>query len=163
MKKLIISATRVLFLLIFWLILASDFSLFNLILGFIIAILINYFFFYLFGPSPSSIKQPFLYPLRLTLYFISLLWEIFKANIDVATRVLDPDLPIRPEIVEFKTKLSSQLAKTFLANSITLTPGTLTVDIANDRFFVHCLTNFHKQELLSRKLEGMVSNLFKEY
>lgn len=60
-----------------------------------------------------------------------------KANLDVALRVIHPDVPIRPGIVKVKTSLRTDMAKTFLANSITLTPGTLTVDIAGDDVYVH--------------------------
>ena len=56
-------------------------------------------------------------------------WELLKANIDVAYRVLSPCPPIKPGIVRLKTKLKSDTGLTCLANSITLTPGTLTVDI----------------------------------
>jgi len=64
------------------------------------------------------------------LYYIPVfLWECLKANIDVAYRVLHPDLPIRPGIVKVKTNLKSDIALTFLANSITLTPGTMCIDI----------------------------------
>jgi len=62
-------------------------------------------------------------------YFPLFLWECFKANIDVALRVINPNLPIHPGIVKVKTKLKSDTALTFLANSITLTPGTFCVDI----------------------------------
>jgi multicomponent Na+:H+ antiporter subunit E len=57
------------------------------------------------------------------------MWECLKANIDVALRVLNPTLPINPGIVKVKTTLKSDTGLTFLANSITLTPGTLCVDI----------------------------------
>jgi multicomponent Na+:H+ antiporter subunit E len=57
------------------------------------------------------------------------LWECLKANIDVAMRVLNPKLPINPGIVKVKTTLKSDTGLTFLANSITLTPGTFCVDI----------------------------------
>ncbi|MFW6159288.1 MAG: Na+/H+ antiporter subunit E [Planctomycetota bacterium] len=60
-----------------------------------------------------------------------------KANLDVALRVIHPDVPIRPGIVKVKTSLRTDMAKTFLANSITLTPGTLTVDIDGDDVYVH--------------------------
>jgi multicomponent Na+:H+ antiporter subunit E len=60
-----------------------------------------------------------------------------KANIDVALRVIHPDVPIRPGIVKVHTTLEGEMAKTFLANSITLTPGTLTVDIDGQDLFIH--------------------------
>ena len=64
-------------------------------------------------------------------------WELLKSNIDVALRVLNPALPINPGIVEVKTSLKTNIGKMLLANSITLTPGTLTVDIREDRLFIH--------------------------
>ncbi len=64
------------------------------------------------------------------LYYIPMfLWECLKANIDVALRVLSPSLPINPGIVKVRTTLKSDTGLTFLANSITLTPGTFCVDI----------------------------------
>jgi len=65
------------------------------------------------------------------------LWECFKANIDVAYRVGHPDIPIHPGIVKVKTTLTSETGLTFLANSITLTPGTLSVDIDKDKGFIY--------------------------
>jgi len=72
------------------------------------------------------------------LYYVPIfLWEVFKANIDVAYRVSHPDLPIHPGIVKVKTTLKSDTALTFLANSITLTPGTLTVDIDAEKGYLY--------------------------
>ncbi|MFH1092774.1 MAG: Na+/H+ antiporter subunit E [Candidatus Omnitrophota bacterium] len=73
-------------------------------------------------------------------YFLPVfVWECIKANFDVAYRVLHPKLPINPGIIKVKTDLKSDMALTFLANSITLTPGTLTVDIDTDNgiLYVH--------------------------
>lgn len=71
-------------------------------------------------------------------YAFVLAWEVLRANLDVAYRVLHPDLPIRPGIVRVRTTLRSDTARTALANSITLTPGTLTVDLTADgTMFVH--------------------------
>ena len=65
------------------------------------------------------------------------LFDLLKSNIDVAIRVLSPSLPINPGIVEVKTKLKSKFGRMLLANSITLTPGTLTVEVIEDSFFIH--------------------------
>ena len=73
-------------------------------------------------------------------YYVPLfLWECLKANVDVALRVANPRLPIRPGIVKVKTILKSDTALTFLANSITLTPGTLCVDIKPEKgiLYIH--------------------------
>ena len=72
------------------------------------------------------------------LYYIPVfIWECFKANVDVAYRVGHPDMPINPGIVKVKTTLKSDTGLTFLANSITLTPGTLSVDIDQNRGFLY--------------------------
>ena len=63
--------------------------------------------------------------------------ELVKSNIDVLLRVISPKVRINPGIVEVKTKLNSKLGRLMLANSITLTPGTLTVDILEDKLFIH--------------------------
>jgi len=70
-------------------------------------------------------------------YVIVLLWEIIKANFDVAYRVIHPKMPIKPGIVVIKTSLKSDIAKMILANSITLTPGTFTLDVIGDKLLVH--------------------------
>ena len=73
------------------------------------------------------------------LYVPVFLWEVLKANIDVAYRVVHPELLINPGIVKVKTSLQSDIALTLLANSITLTPGTMSVDIDKDKsvLYVH--------------------------
>jgi multicomponent Na+:H+ antiporter subunit E len=72
------------------------------------------------------------------LYYIPLfIWECFKANLDGAWRVIHPDLPIRPGIVKVKAKLKSDAGLTFLANTITLKPGTMTVDIDKEGGFLY--------------------------
>ena len=64
-------------------------------------------------------------------------WYVVVANLDVVYRVVHPEMPIHPGIVKVKTTLKSEMAKTFLANSITLTPGTLTVDINGEDLYIH--------------------------
>ncbi len=71
------------------------------------------------------------------LYLPVFFYYVIKANLDVAYRVLHPEMPINPGIVKVKTSLKTETGKTFLANSITLTPGTLTVDIVGNYLYVH--------------------------
>ncbi len=65
--------------------------------------------------------------------------EIVKANVEVLKIILSPDMQPEPAIVYFDTELKTGLAKVLLANSITLTPGTITVSVEENRFCVHCL------------------------
>ncbi len=101
-------------------------------------------------------------------YYIPLfLWECFKANIDVALRVLNPDMPINPGIVKVKTTLKSDTGITFLANSITLTPGTFCVDVDQEEgvLYIHWIdvksTDTEKAtELIVEKFERVLKKVF---
>ena len=65
-------------------------------------------------------------------------YYVIKANLDVVYRALHPQMPIKPGIVKIKTNLKTDSAITALANSITLTPGTLTVDLTDDGYlYIH--------------------------
>ncbi len=76
-------------------------------------------------------------PLSLVRYLGVFFVALIRANLDVARRVLSPSLPIHPAVVEVRTGLQSPLGKLLLANSITLTPGTLSVDVKDDHILVH--------------------------
>ncbi len=73
------------------------------------------------------------------LYFFKFIWEMVKANFHVAYIVVHPLVPVKPGIVKIKTKLTKDAAITVLTNSITLTPGTLTIDVNEDKkeIYVH--------------------------
>ena len=65
-------------------------------------------------------------------------YYVLMANLDVVYRALHPAMPIKPGIVKIKTSLKSESGITALANSITLTPGTLTVDLTDDGYlYIH--------------------------
>lgn len=70
-------------------------------------------------------------------YLAVFLAALLRSNLDMARRVLSPALPIRPEIVRVPTRMRSDFGRLLLANSITLTPGTLTVDLEDDMLEVH--------------------------
>ena len=65
--------------------------------------------------------------------------EILKANIGVMQLILSPKMEVEPKLVRFRTDLKTDLARVILANSITLTPGTITVTLEGDEYLVHCL------------------------
>ena len=72
-------------------------------------------------------------------YVIVLLIEIIKANLSITKLVLAPQIEVEPCLVKFTTPLKTQAARVALANSITLTPGTITVSLEGDEFLVHAL------------------------
>ena len=77
--------------------------------------------------------------LHLFMYWGWLLVEIFKANWPVIRACVSANLDINPALVKVKTRCESDLAKTVFANSITLTPGTVTVEVEGDKLLVHAL------------------------
>jgi multicomponent Na+:H+ antiporter subunit E len=73
-------------------------------------------------------------------YFLYFFQELVKANIRLAKIVLSPSLPINPGFVKVRTRLKSRMGRLALANTITLTPGTLTVEMKDDWLYVHWIT-----------------------
>jgi multicomponent Na+:H+ antiporter subunit E len=123
------------FLGIFWLLLTNN-SQPELIVGLIIAAVLAI----LFGNLHSVFAELRCSPraiLSMVIYSFVFISELIKSNLDVAKRVVSPNLPINPGIVKVKTKLTSRLGRMILANSITLTPGTLTVETDEDNFYIH--------------------------
>lgn len=129
----------ILFVLAFfmWLLLSWPPDWQHVAVGIFVALFVAFMTGDLFISRPQLLKHPLRYWYFFTVYLPLFLWECFKANIDVAYRVLHPALPINPGIVKVKTSLRTDTALTFLANSITLTPGTLSVDIDAQSGFLY--------------------------
>jgi len=73
-------------------------------------------------------------------YFAYFIKELIVANVRLAIIVMSPSLPIKPGIVKVRTRLKSRMGRLLLANSITLTPGTLTVELEDDWLYIHWVT-----------------------
>jgi multicomponent Na+:H+ antiporter subunit E len=112
-----------------------------------------------FETSPTARRVPSL-GLRLFLYIPYLLAQIVVANFQVAYVVLHPDLPIDPSVEKFEAAVWGGAAVTTLANSITLTPGTLTVEANGRELHVHALTESSRDGLLEGSLERAVRFVF---
>jgi len=119
-----------------WLLLAGTLRQDELIAAGVAAVLVTL----IAGPRLailSGVRLTPLAPVHLVLYLMTFSVALIRSNLDVARRVLSPSLPIRPGVVEVVTRLQSPLGRMLLANSITLTPGTLSIDIVGDRILVH--------------------------
>ncbi|MGA2407984.1 MAG: Na+/H+ antiporter subunit E [Bacteroidales bacterium] len=121
---------------IFWIMLTFEFTIPNLIVGAVASLITSAAFTRFFVKNVYKLIQPQRY-FWFFVYLFVFIWECIKANIDVAYRVLHPAMPIRPGIVKVKTTLKSDMAKMLLANSITMTPGTISVDIIDDYLYIH--------------------------
>jgi len=123
----------------FWFLLSMRMDWQHVVAGVAVALIVTALTGGMFTRHPFKFKGIRRYVLFVGWYVPVFLWELVKANLDVAYRVIHPALPIAPGIVRVKTTLTGDTAITFLANSITLTPGTLTVDVdrKNGYLFVH--------------------------
>ena len=151
-------------ILLMWIALTWSVELPDLLAGLLVSLLIVWLFSDIF---PAELTR-LLNPVRLfwfVLYVPVFLWHVIISNFDVAYRVFHPEIPIRPGIVKVKTTLTSDLAKTFLANSITLTPGTLTVDFIEDHLYVHWINIISEDpeietRLIVEKFEKFLKKIF---
>jgi len=145
---------------LFYLGLAGSLALFELVTGAITAAVVATALWGVSLTTPIRHAATAAQLARLSLYAPYLLYQIAKANVEIAYVVLHPDLPIDPEVVEFDAAVWSALPVTTLANSITLTPGTLTVDVTRRHFTVHTLTGSSRENLFGGALERAVRFVF---
>jgi len=124
-----------LFLSIFWVLLTS-LDRQELIAGGVIVVLLTLIFFRK-AATFSEFQITFKSLIYSIAYMFVFLVALLRSNLDVAFRVLNPKLPINPGIVKVRTSLNSKTGRLILANSITLTPGTLTVETKGDYYYIH--------------------------
>lgn len=99
---------------------------------------------------------------RFVPYAFWLLWEMLLSALYVARVVISPRRHLDPQMVEFHSDQPSLLSAVILANSITLTPGTLTIDLTDNRFVVHALTTKTARGLLEGDMPQRVARLFSD-
>jgi len=164
-KKAFIKGTILQFLVLFglWLLLSGKYDLFHTTVGFfsalfvtLIHIRLNKHLYY----SLEIAKEHTLSYGRLLYYIPWLIWQIILASLQVAYVVLHPKIPINPSLMRFKTRLPNIGAKVILGNSITLTPGTLTILIDGDEFLVHALMDASHSSIVDGTLPGQVAKLY---
>jgi len=97
--------------------------------------------------------------LRFFLYLPWLLKEVLVSNLAVVKIILNPSLPIHPRILRVAAGQKTQVGQVIYANSITLTPGTVTLDVRDGHFLVHALTTDSAEGLLSGEMDRRVSHL----
>lgn len=149
-----------------WLLLSWSCDLEHTLAGIIVGVIVSYVSCDVFTGNFRVFKDASRY--LWFLYYIPLfIWECIKANIEGAYIVLHPKLPIKPGIVKVKTGLRSDIALTLLSNSLTLKPGTMTVDIDKENGFLYVhWVNVKAQdvqqatELIVGKFERVLKRIF---
>jgi len=97
--------------------------------------------------------------LRPLFYIPYIVWEIVKANLDVAKVIVSPKLPISPRVFRAKASQKTTIAQVIYANSITLTPGTVTLDLRDGEVLVHALTNDTAEGVLEGSMDARCTKL----
>lgn len=151
-------------LFLFWILLSGFFDAFHLIAGALCSTLVAFISHDLLMKGKG--KKILLKTFKLLCFIPWELWQIVLSGIDVAYRVLHPQMPIDPRVIEFETSLRSDFALVTLGNSITLTPGTITISIdrGEGKFCVHALTEKNAEALLMDKtMQRKVADVYMEW
>ena len=145
----------------FWILLSGKFDLFHLTLGVLSSALVSFLSADLFMYDQG--KNRLSTGIRFLLYIPWLLYQIVLSTLHVTFLALHPKMKDRidPTIVTFKTKLKTNIAKVALANSITLTPGTITIRIENQVFYVHAISR-KAAAGLPGEMEDRLANIFEK-
>ena len=141
---------------IFWMLLSGEFDI-VLILSCIISSLFVSYISHDLLIGKTDIKLGLIRTLRFIKYIPWLMWQIVLSNIDLVKRTLHPRMPISPTIFSFRNELRTEMGMVALANSITLTPGTITIDVNENEFIIHAVAT----ELAEGLMEGEMQRRIK--
>jgi len=143
----------------------AGFELQELLLGAVISVALTFIL-----AKHVNFTLDYRFPVRLLVFVFAyvplFVFQLILSNIDVAFRVLSPKIPLNPGFVKISTDLKGDFAKLTLANSITLTPGTLSVDIDGSDIYIHTVdvkgkTPEENREIISSKFEKVLGVVFK--
>ena len=142
---------------VLWVMLSGHYTSLQLFLGFlsvlIVAIISSRMNLIIFD---QPILQ--LYFIKFIPYWFWLVVQVLKSNIDVCKRILNPKLPINPQLIMVKASQVSNLAKVIYANSITLTPGTISIDLDGSEIKVHSLSEIGVNGLKTGAMDKKITN-----
>lgn len=141
----------------FWLLLSGHYVALILSLGAASVLLVAWFVRRM--DTVDGQVNPLRIGVRLFAYLAWLMWQVVRSNVALVRRIWNPALPIKPSWQRVDTKVSTPLETALYANSITLTPGTLTTDVKSDHFMIHCLTQEGIDHLKQGEMEARIRRL----
>lgn len=145
-------------LMLIWVFLTGDFAFSSFAFGFIL----SFFILWIISRKFKKGQAKYYVILPRILSFVGFfIWELIKANIQVAYEVITPHYNMKPGIVKVPLDAKTDMEITFLANLITLTPGTLSLDVSTDRkvLYVHTMYMDDKQEFINDIKNGFEKKL----
>ena len=142
-------------LFIMWLILTANIQIANLLIGAAISFSVALLYLKIF--THKEFESINIY--YLGQYAVILVKNLIISNFQIAKRILSPNMNLSPAIVAVKTELKSDWKKLLLANSITLTPGTLTLDIEGDTLYIHIIEckDMDDTKYITQEFERVIS------
>lgn len=146
-----------------WIILNGQLTVEIALIGLPISVLVYLFICKFMGYRASSdlfLARVFW---KLTRYLFVLIWEILKANVLTIGKVLRFGKEASPAIVSFDVTLKTEVGRALLANSITLTPGTITVSLSGNHYVVHCLDKAFGEGLDSSVFVRLIADMEQDY
>ena len=168
-QRLISVVLQFVLLFAFWLLLSGRFEAKYVSIGVLSAGLVTFLTNDLFHSALSygerveaKTRSVLLQMWRFLLYLPWLLSRIIMANIQVAYLVLHPKMPIDPGLLVFRTRMKKGIAQVTLANSITLTPGTITTSLENGRYIIHTLKRPLAGELEDATMQNKIARVYLE-
>ncbi len=152
-------ALTFLIMLAFWILLSGQFHFILLVSGVVSSLFVAYISHDLLLGN-VDIRSVIIKTFRLFKYLPWLFWQIVVANFDLVYRTLHPGMKIDPQVIKFSTDLKTNKGIAILANSITLTPGTVTVVANKDgEFIVHAIAKGPADGLLSGQMQAKVKEI----
>ena len=147
---------KTLSLFLIWLLLSESFKPFHLGLGLVVAFGVSWL------NTDRSTSRSAIPRLRIVWYFLWLVGRILQSGFHLSVLILHPALPIDPKLIRYRTKLREEAGIVLLGNSITLTPGTITVEVNSQDFVIHAMDDTSGHDVTSRRLEQQIAGLFGE-
>ncbi|MDW7774531.1 MAG: Na+/H+ antiporter subunit E [Desulfobulbaceae bacterium] len=147
MKRLLPQPLFSVFLWLVWLLLTNSVAPGNMLLGAMLGLALP-LFTVRFWPDRPHLRKP----LKLLRYFAVMLWDIVLANLTVARLILGPTARLRPAFIRLPLELRNEFAIVVLANTISLTPGTVSSDLSPDRrtLLIHALDVEDPEQAIAR-------------
>ncbi|MDP6433453.1 MAG: Na+/H+ antiporter subunit E [Candidatus Scalindua sp.] len=143
---------------IFWILLSGEFTFILITSGVVASLIVAYLSHDIFV-GKADLKTETGRVFKFIVYIPWLLWEIILANVEIAYLVLNPKPLIDPQLVHFKNDLKTDLGIVTLAHSITLTPGTVTVEANREEFIIHAIWQKSAEGIIGGEMQRKVKKI----
>ena len=143
---------------IFWILLSGEFTFILITSGVVASLIVAYLSHDIFV-GKADLKTETGRVFKFIVYIPWLLWEIILANVEIAYLVLNPKPLIDPQLVHFKNDLKTDLGIVTLAHSITLTPGTVTVEANREEFVIHAIWQKSAEGIIGGEMQRKVKKI----